>query len=580
MNLKKQDRILFINNENIHNSSSFRNNLQKVLKNSESFQVTFLRGNQTLSLNYQSSSLGKGKYKVKIQNQKAQRQIASVTLAPKSSTPLEKSKNKTKAQSKKRQNTSTNPSSVASSSKKPVSSQKTSSQEPSSQEPSSQTSSSQTSSQKPTSQKASSQKTSSQKPSSQKPSSQKPSSQTSSSQTSSSQKPSSQTSSSQTSSSQKPSSQTSSSQTSSSQKPSSQTSSSQTSSSQKASSQTSSSQKPSSQKASSQTSSSQTSSSQKPSSQTSSSQTSSSQKASSKKSSSRKSKKSSPTKNLIPEKLKDQFQRAYISRSNSFVYAKPDFDSSQLRPLSIGKLVLISRKIYLPHHSFGSFYRIFLFRPKKLIGYISEAEVIPEFRLNQGVYTINPNYNKAKKYKTSRQTLKIQELENSVTTKQRSKIQKEMKKRIDSHQANSKNYYGVFLGASSYLNNLSPSQSQRSPLLGFKASSYRSKINFDISLNMYLKDIFFIEKVSFDFLIGLPFIKTSSYSLFTSAGVFVEYQPTSSNTVSFDLGPTVSTSLLIPINKKLLVNLSAKGNYQSLEKLLSLKLLAGLQLSF
>ena len=565
MNLKKQDRILFINNENIHNSSSFRNNLQKVLKNSESFQVTFLRGNQTLSLNYQSSSLGKGKYKVKIQNQKAQRQIASVTLAPKSSTPLEKSKNKTKAQSKKRQNTSTNPSSVASSSKKPVSSQKTSSQEPSSQEPSSQTSSSQTSSQKPTSQKASSQKTSSQKPSSQ-----KPSSQTSSSQTSSSQKPSSQTSSSQTSSSQKPSSQTSSSQTSSSQKPSSQTSSSQKPSSQKLSSQ----------KTSSQTSSSQTSSSQKPSSQTSSSQTSSSQKASSKKSSSRKSKKSSPTKNLIPEKLKDQFQRAYISRSNSFVYSKPDFDSSQFRSLSIGKLVLISRKIYLPHHSFGSFYRIFLFRPKKLIGYISEAEVIPEFRLNQGVYTINPNYNKAKKYKTSRQTLKIQELENSVTTKQRSKIQKEMRKRIDSHQANSKNYYGVFLGASSYLNNLSPSQSQRSPLLGFKASSYRSKINFDISLNMYLKDIFFIEKVSFDFLIGLPFIKTSSYSLFTSAGVFVEYQPTSSNTVSFDLGPTVSTSLLIPINKKLLVNLSAKGNYQSLEKLLSLKLLAGLQLSF
>ena len=459
MNLKKKDRILFINNKKIHNSSSFRNNLQRVIKNSESFQVTVLRGHQKLSLNYQSSSLGKGNYKVKLQKQKAQRQIASVL--PKSSTPLEKNQHKTKTQSKTRQNTSTQNSSIASSSNK-SSSQKTSSN-------------------KPSSQKTSSQKTSSQKPSSNKPSSQKPSS----------------------------------------------------------------------------------------------------QKTSSNKPSSQKSKKPSQTKNLIPEKLKDQFQRAYINRSNSFVYSKPDFDSSRLRPLSIGKLVLISRKIYLPPHSFGSFYRIFLFRPKKLIGYISEAEVIPEFKLNQGVYTINPNYKKAKRYKDSRQTLKIQNLENNVTSKQRSKIQEEMKKRIDSHhQTSYKNYYGVFIGSSSYLNNIDPSQSQHRPLLGFNFSSYRTKVNFDINLGMYLKNVFFIEKGSFDFLIGLPFIKTSSYSLLTSIGMFVEYQPTITNTVNFDLGPIVSTSFLVPLNKNFLLNLSAKGNYQSIEGLFSLKLLAGLQFSF
>ena len=288
------------------------------------------------------------------------------------------------------------------------------------------------------------------------------------------------------------------------------------------------------------------------------------------------SKRSSKTtkKSLLPEKYKPYMQRAYISRSNSFVYSEPNFDAPKLQTLPIGKLVLISRKVFLPPHSFGSFYRIFLFREKKVIGYVSEAEVIPEFVKKNDSYSPNPNYKKAKNYKAKKQILKIEDIEDSVTQNKQLQIQKETQKRL-SLQSNYKKYAGLSLGYSPYLNYASP-QPYENMFLGLKLSTYSSKIHLDWNLDIYRY------KASFDFLAGFSVVKSKSYSLFALGGGHIEYSPLNSNTYldQIDVGPVGAVSLLIPLNKKFLLKLESKVDYKARKRLFSLKFLSGLQLSF
>lgn len=85
-------------------------------------------------------------------------------------------------------------------------------------------------------------------------------------------------------------------------------------------------------------------------------------------------------------------QRAFISASRAPVYKEPDFDAPQLYQLSSKTIVLISTKIYRPPHLFGTFYKVFMKRPKKIRGYISEIDLIPEFKKKNNGYIINPDY--------------------------------------------------------------------------------------------------------------------------------------------------------------------------------------------
>lgn len=79
------------------------------------------------------------------------------------------------------------------------------------------------------------------------------------------------------------------------------------------------------------------------------------------------------------KKYKPYLQNAYIVKPNSFIYKKPDFDSPQLLSVEVGKKVLISKKVFKPKHSFGSFYKVVIEKPKRLVGYISQIEALPEF---------------------------------------------------------------------------------------------------------------------------------------------------------------------------------------------------------
>ena len=282
------------------------------------------------------------------------------------------------------------------------------------------------------------------------------------------------------------------------------------------------------------------------------------------------------TKNLVPEKYKPLMQRAYINRPNSFVYSTPNFDSNKLRSLTIGKQVLITKKIFLPPHGFGSFYKIFLFKKQKIIGYVSEAEVITEFFKENDKYVRNPNYKKAKQYKAENKVLKIEEIEDIRTQRKRHQLKAKTQKKFFQ-----KKYIGLSLGINPYLN--SSSSLTQSGFVGLKFSVHSLRLNTDFNFNIEL------QKIHSDFLIGFPFIKSRSYSLFLMAGVMgdIKYNNNYSNTryianqpVDLDYGFTGAVSLLKFLNQSLLLKFELKPSYRIQSQLVSLSFLSSLQIAF
>lgn len=95
-------------------------------------------------------------------------------------------------------------------------------------------------------------------------------------------------------------------------------------------------------------------------------------------------------KKLLAKKSK-YLQRAYVLQMNSQIYEKPHFDAQPIYIVPAGGKVLISRKIFTPPSKFGTFYKVFIHKDKKIVGYISEIDVVSQFeRGNQN--KINPRY--------------------------------------------------------------------------------------------------------------------------------------------------------------------------------------------
>ena len=90
-------------------------------------------------------------------------------------------------------------------------------------------------------------------------------------------------------------------------------------------------------------------------------------------------------------------QRAVVIENNAIVYKKPDFDAKQLAYLNTNTIVAVSTQIYRPKNLFGSFYRIFLNKPHKIRGYISEIDVIPQYRKTPDGFVQNTRYQKKEK---------------------------------------------------------------------------------------------------------------------------------------------------------------------------------------
>ena len=96
---------------------------------------------------------------------------------------------------------------------------------------------------------------------------------------------------------------------------------------------------------------------------------------------------------ILPKHL----QKAYVIQQDSIVYTRPNFDSVQIIRIPSGSLVTISKKIHRPDSGFGTFYRIYINKPKKIKAYISEIDMVPRYIRSGSTHKINPNFNSVKK---------------------------------------------------------------------------------------------------------------------------------------------------------------------------------------
>ena len=278
---------------------------------------------------------------------------------------------------------------------------------------------------------------------------------------------------------------------------------------------------------------------------------------------------------LVPEKYKPYMQRAYVSSLNSFVYKKPDFDSLKLYPLSIGKQILISKKIFRPPHNFGSFYKVFLFKEKKVIGYISEAEVISEFKKEGIGFKFNPSYKLAKKYVQSNKILDLNSIEEIKNSHQKRKKQKQK-------QQSSKNRKYVGLSAGSMFYDISAGSPKENWFIGFKLSGYNLLISY-LNMDINLTSSYNWRKFYLDILTGYPVLKSSHYHLLAMGGLMLNLnldRNLKMNQESVDYGLAGALSLLVPLNHNITFKLEAKTGYQIRKQKFPLGFSTSLQVAF
>ena len=272
-------------------------------------------------------------------------------------------------------------------------------------------------------------------------------------------------------------------------------------------------------------------------------------------------------KQLVPKKYKTHLQKAYVISSNSFVYKKPDFDTPKLYPLTIGKKILISKKIFRPLHNFGSFYKVFLFREKKIVGYISEAEVAPEFLNQKGKYKSNPAYQLAKKQIEQDKVLDLNLIE-------KVRQQNQSKPKASTATKSKRRYIGLSLG---FLYNSPFTLAQKDVYIGLKLSGYDlliSYLNMDLNFTADLDFKFF----HFDILTALPVLKSDPYYLFVMGGLKLDANTRINDPV--DYGAAGALSLVIPANQRLLFRIDAKAEYGLRTQTYLYSLLGSLQVPF
>ncbi len=95
--------------------------------------------------------------------------------------------------------------------------------------------------------------------------------------------------------------------------------------------------------------------------------------------------------------LPHYLQKAYVLQKDAIVYARPDFDSTQITSIPAGTRITVSKKIHRPNHRFGTFYRIYINKPKKLRAYISEIDVVPRYIKSGSHFKLNPEFKQVKK---------------------------------------------------------------------------------------------------------------------------------------------------------------------------------------
>ncbi len=263
-------------------------------------------------------------------------------------------------------------------------------------------------------------------------------------------------------------------------------------------------------------------------------------------------KKSAGKKYLVPKKYKPHLQKAYVSALNSFVYEAPDFDSKKLFPLLVGRHVLISKKVFRPDHNFGSFYKILIFRKKKIVGYISTAEVIPEFIKKGPRYKPHSAYKLAKK-QMAQGGLDIELMDKLQRHQQKEKKPQDLKEGKSSH---TRRYIGPsvsFFTPSFYF------LDQRKIHLGLKLSGYNTLISY-LNMDLNLSGSINLQHFYFDVLFAYPLLRSSYYHFLAMGGVYTDLNMGRGND-QVDYGFPMALSLVIPIYNKFLFRLGFKAQY-------------------
>ena len=169
-------------------------------------------------------------------------------------------------------------------------------------------------------------------------------------------------------------------------------------------------------------------------------------------------------------KHKKKLQAAYVLQLNAIVYKNPHFDSGQIHYISSGERIIVSKKIYYPLNRFGSFYKVYVQKPRKIVGYISEVDVIPRFIKENKKYVLNSKFTIAERHKGNM---------NKVAEQSESRPSKE-KSFSYNRRKNKNRFVGVSLAF--------PANGQSFvflPQLGIRLSGYNLLIsNFNMDFNI------------------------------------------------------------------------------------------------
>ena len=282
--------------------------------------------------------------------------------------------------------------------------------------------------------------------------------------------------------------------------------------------------------------------------------------------------KSSKKKNIL-EKYKAYLQNAYVVSPVSFVYKDPDFDSEQLHHLKAGENIIVSKKVFTPSHRFGTFYKVFIKKPKKVVGYVSEIETVPEFVIYNNKPVKNVCYTKVKKQiKKTGSFIPSSLAEGEFSCRGGSKAISSYQDKKNRFVTTGPRYFGV---SGSWLFDIFTGQQQ--PFVGLKLSGKRLLIPFldtDInalfgfseSFNSWWSGDF---KMYADLLFGYPLIGSDKFTMYALTGVGMEYFKK-----SYDWHMATSLSLRIPINNEFAFRTDAKLNFsiinQSLKPIIAL----------
>ena len=256
----------------------------------------------------------------------------------------------------------------------------------------------------------------------------------------------------------------------------------------------------------------------------------------------------------------------------------------------------ISRKIFYPKdHNFGSFYKIFSYEGKeRIVGYVSEAEVVPQFIKNdKDQYVPNKYYKIAvRQMKTKKildDDLAIKTMQERTKLDSYQKETRDHRKQVKRRRLASlekklkKSYAGLsFQMPFNRLQclRITPDKEAYFGVKGTATSFLYPELILDLDVKTSLVRPFRSLLVDLDLSYPIFHFPNRSASFYGVLGAHLQYEPTGVNdlcdgqipdygTPIVDFGPQAGLSLLIPLGSQVAVRVDGKLGYQVLHQIMT-----------